>query len=325
MPAGYYFSDQSGKLHSERGMPNVPVYESLCKMMPAEDMWPIGEMWGKHDFTRDGAQKATSYISLLAEAFGECNSAEEFCTLGQWLNYEGYRAMFESANAAGRMGLLLWMSHSCWPSAAWCTYDYYYQPGAAFFACKKACEPLHIQYNPISSSVEVVNICRGNLPSLTAELGIYDYKGALLGRQTATVDSPDDSTVSCLRVDFPDGTESYLLKLRLLSEDGEVLSDNFYMLPRVTPCRPAGLSHEMKISGNSATVTVRNSDDVPALLVRLSATDRKGGEILPIEYSDNWFSLLPGEEKTVQISWEKSGFRGRPALKLQQLGDFRAE
>jgi hypothetical protein len=31
----------------------------------------------------------------------------------------------------------------------WQTYDYYFDPTAAYFGCKKASEPIHIQWNPV--------------------------------------------------------------------------------------------------------------------------------------------------------------------------------
>ena len=69
--------------------------------------------------------------------------------------------MFE-AQSKNRMGLLIWMSHSCWPSFVWQTYDYYFEPTAAYFGAKKASEPLHIQWNPATDNVEVVNYSGGD-------------------------------------------------------------------------------------------------------------------------------------------------------------------
>ena len=77
-------------------------------------------------------------------------------TLAQFVNYEGYRAMFE-AQSKNRMGLLIWMSHPAWPSFVWQTYDYYLEPTAAYFGARKPREPLHIQWNAATDNVEVVN------------------------------------------------------------------------------------------------------------------------------------------------------------------------
>ena len=322
VPVESYFKDQSGKFHSERGVPNVPTYESLCRMMPPEDRWPIGEMWGKHDFTEVGAQKTTTYLEMMKKAFGECSSAEEFCALSQWINYDLNRAIFESANSEGRMGMLLWMTHAAWPSLVFCTYDYYFEPGGAFFGCKKACEPLHIQYNPLSKAVEVVNICRSGLGKLDASARIYGLEGKLLSVQTASLDSPEDSTVPTFTLILPEDESVCYLSLNLKDADGNLLSENFYILGaesgnlqalRTLPKARLALRRDGK------SVFVRNDDHVPALLIRLILKDSQDQEILPVEYSDNYFALMPGEKKSITV---RGNEESATHLDYTQLGDY---
>ena len=50
-------------------------------------------------------------------------------------------------------------------------------------------------------------------------------------------------------------------------------------------------------------VEVRNESDVPALLIRLNLKNSTGAQILPVIYSDNYFSLLPNERKMIRISY----------------------
>ena len=322
LPTEYYFSHQSGKLHSERGVPNVPTWESLCRMMPPEDRWPIGEMWGKHDFTEVGAQKTTSYLKIMEEAFGLCSSGEEFTALAQWINYDLNRAIFESANSSDRMGLLLWMTHAAWPSLVFCTYDYYFEPGGAFFGCKKACEPVHIQYNALTGKIEVVNLCGGDLSGLTAGLRVLGYRGNPVMELTATLDSPEDSTTPLFEVQAPSGEPVYYLSLTLKDASGRLLSENFYALGiksgnlQALRTLPAA---KLSVRQEGTVVSVRNDDDIPALLVRLVLKDGSGEEILPVDYSDNYFSLMPGEEKTVKILWDGDS---SAHIDITQLGDF---
>ena len=42
-------------------------------------------------------------------------------------------------------GRLLWMTHPAWPSNTWQIYSSDYDTPAAYYAVKKACEPLHVQ------------------------------------------------------------------------------------------------------------------------------------------------------------------------------------
>ena len=96
----------------------------------------------------------------IDKSYGGADNVADWVRLAQFVNYEGYRAMFE-AQSKNRMGLLIWMSHPCWPSFVWQTYDYYLEPTAAYFGAKKASEPLHIQWNPVTDNVEVVNYSGG--------------------------------------------------------------------------------------------------------------------------------------------------------------------
>ena len=123
-------------------------------------MWPQGDVWGIHDFSLSGAQGGAAFRERIEKAYGGATNAADWVTLAQFVNYEGYRAMFE-AQSKHRMGLLIWMSHPCWPSFVWQTYDYYFEPTAAYFGAKKASEPLHIQWNPSTDTVEVVNYSGG--------------------------------------------------------------------------------------------------------------------------------------------------------------------
>ena len=71
------------------------------------------------------------------------------------------------------------MSHPTWPSFVWQTYDYYFDPTAAYFGAKKASEPLHIQWNPVTDSIEVVNYSGGAAPGLSAKFEVLTMEGKI--------------------------------------------------------------------------------------------------------------------------------------------------
>ena len=57
-------------------------------------------------------------------------------------------------------------------------------------------------------------------------------------------------------------------------------------------------------------VAVSNTGNVPALLVRLNLVGSDGEQILPVLYSDNYFALMPGEKKTVEVRFSNADSRG---------------
>ena len=270
----------------------------------------------------EGAQACAAFNEILAKGFGEPKDAKEFADLAQWVNYDGYRGMFES-RSLNRKGLLLWMTHACWPSMVWQTYDYYFEPTAAYFGCKKANEPLHIQWNPLTDEVEVVNYSAGQRKGLTAKAQVLNMDGSVAWEKEAAVDSEEDTTNKCIKLEFPANlTSAHYVKLTLTA-GGQVVSDNFYLrgteegnyqalreLPKVQ-MQPQIQTNKGADGQWTATVALENSSNTPALMIRVNVLGAKDGEqILPMFYSDNYFSLLPGEKKTVNIHWKDEDTRG---------------
>ena len=331
LPAKTYFTLETGndKFHSERGMPNVLTYESFLRTYSPEGIWPQSDQWGMHDYTLEGAQGATSFNEIIATGYGQPESAKEFADLAQWVNYDGHRSLFES-RSKNRMGLLMWMSHSCWPSMVWQTYDYYFEPTAAYFAIKKASEPLHIQWNPATDEVEVVNYHAGLRPGLKARVQVLNMDATVAWEKEVTVDSREDTTEKCIKLEFPDGlSQVHFIKLTL-EENGKAVSENFYhrskvennyqalkQLPKVS--LRAQTQYDKGDDGEwKAEVTVENRSQTPALMVRLNIVgDKDSRQFLPIFYSDNYFALLPGETKVVRVHWKDVDTRGNaPLLKV---------
>ena len=324
LPVKEYFTLKNGsdKFHSERGMPNVMNYESLARTLKAEDLWPQNGRWGQHDYTMEGAQGGSSFNGIIEKGFGKPQSAKEFTELAQWVNYNGYRGMFES-RSLNRKGLLLWMTHPAWPSMVWQTYDYYFEPTAAYFGCMKANEPLHIQWNPATDEVEVVNYSAGSHPSLTAKAQVINMDGSVAWEKEVAVSSNEDTTEKCIKLEFPTEVSSAHFVKLCLTEDGNVVSDNFYIrgtedgnYQAIRTMPKVALEQETKTEKVDedrwqGSITLKNTASTPALMIRINVLGASDGDqILPMFYSDNYFSLLPGEEKTVRFHWKDEDTRG---------------
>jgi hypothetical protein len=321
-------------------MPNVMNYEDMVRAFGIENIEPVNTMqhpnpiYGLHDYTLGvvpgaaSAQSADSFNGIIAKAFGEPADAKEFAALAQWVNYDGYRAIFE-ARSEQRRGMILWMSHPAWPSMVWQTYDYYFEPTGAYFGSKKACEPLHILWNPLHDDIEVVNYHAGLRRGLTASCDLVNLDGSVVWNREAPLDIREDETVVCFPLEFPaELTEVYFIRLRLTDAAGTVLSENLYWRGReegnLKALRTvAQASPEWKVTRTSNDtehafeLTVRNDGPVPALMLRLKVMDSGTGDlVLPVLYSDNYFFLMPGESKTVRVKVRKEDCAGRPYLNM---------
>ena len=346
-PARVYFERQSGKIHTERGMPAVMNIESLRRTFAPDSLWPQSTQWGQHDYTLHGAQRAEEFNGLVQQAFGPSSSAEEFARRAQLINYNGYRAMFESTSRT-RSGLLIWMSHPCWPSMVWQTYDYYFDPTASYFGTKKACEPLHIQYNALTDSIEIVNAFAGDRSKLTAVATAYDLQGRRLWRKSHRLDSRDDTTTPLFALGAKARSQDCaLLRLELRQGKTTISQNDYYLgndegsLAPLLSLPKAKVEQKVSfhLSGDlcTATVTLTNRSKTLAPFLRLNLLgtdgqlvlgktfnvypeDAKGQQILPAIYSDNYITLLPDEQRTITISYRIEDGRGQlPVVELQHL------
>jgi hypothetical protein len=270
---------------------------------------------------------------MIEKAFGKPADAKQFAEWAQWINYNGYRAIFEGRSEY-RRGMLLWMSHPAWPSMVWQTYDYYFDPTGAYFGCKKASEPIHIQWNPVydykkEDWIEVVNYHAWDRAGLVAKAQLINQDGSVQWEKETTLDVKEDATVKAFNLEYPETlSDTYFIKLTL-TENGKVISDNFYWRGKEDG-NYQSLLQLPKVSLNTQTTltksddewllvaTLKNDTQTPALMVRLKVVGDKTVErILPVFFSDNYISLMPGEEKTITMRLQNRDTRGeKPTVEI---------
>jgi hypothetical protein len=237
------------------------------------------------------------------------------------VNYEGYRAMFESQSKY-RAGLLLWMSHSCWPSFVWQTYDYFFEPTAAYFGCKLASEPLHIQWNRDAETIEVVNYSGGDRRELSARVEIFNMDGARMSDRTLTVDSKEDSVATAVAMKYPKGLSAVHFLRLTLAQGTTVISRNDYTrsvvegdyraIRQLAKARVQATTN-VKREGEvwRLTTELHNGSTWPALMTRVKAVRAESGDrILPAIYSDNYVLLMPGEHRILHTELQHADTRG---------------
>jgi Exo-beta-D-glucosaminidase Ig-fold domain/Glycosyl hydrolases family 2/F5/8 type C domain/Glycosyl hydrolases family 2, sugar binding domain len=321
-PLKVYFSNAPKKFHSEIGSPNVPELEILRHTISEEGLWPQSKEWPLHDFHDNNP-----FATQIDKNYGGAKTLEEWTSLAQFVDYNSYRGMFES-QSNHRYGLLIWMSHPAWPSILWQTYDYFFDTDAAYYAAKKAAEPLHIQWNANDDTVEVVNYSAGPQTGLTAHAELLGPDGAVLWQNSASLDSTEDSTTAPIKMQYPAASTGTLRFIRLtLQRGGKTVSSNFYLyggadedFTGIRKLASAQVSEKSRITQTGAKWTIdtelHNVSQTPALMVRVKAVRAKTGDVIaPALYDDNYIALMPGESRTIHIELEDADTRGeRPRV-----------
>jgi len=329
--------------------PAIPPLDSLRRMLPPDKLWPINEVWNYH--SGGGAFKTVNiFTEALNKRFGEATSLGDYTKKAQVMTYDGERAMFEAygRNKYDSTGVIQWMMNNAWPSMIWHLYDYYLRPGGGYYGAKKACEPLHIQYSYDDRSVVVVNGFYEEFKGLKATATIYNLDMTEKFSQRTNLDIASDGTKRVLTLPEPaDLSPVYFVKLSLEDAAGKPVSANFYWLSKqgdtldnpkqgsdwyYTPTKqfadfkalstlpPVKLKVTSK-SGRSGKdyathVIVENPTKSLAFFVHLKVADKTGEEILPVIWEDNYFSLLPGEKRTVSATYARESKNSKPFVEV---------
>src|SRR5882672_1506698 len=339
VPPVYWYADkEAGGAHGYNTEtspgPAIPTLESVKKFIPKEHLWPMDDVWNYHA----GGERFTNvsvFTDGLSRRYGTPKSLEDYERKAQAMTYDGERAMFEAygRNKYVSTGVIQWMLNNAWPSLIWHLYDYYLAPGGGYFGTKKAMEPLHVQYDYADHAVAVVNDTYEAHNGMKVLARVFNLDGKEIASHDEKVDVPADASVKAF--DLPKGeglTMTFFAKLQMFDAAGKLVSDNFYWLSgkedtldwkhrRDTVYTPqaefgdlSGLESLPEVAvkaavvrlartekSGSATVELANPSTSIAFMMRLHLVDASGNDVVPVFWSDNYVSLLPGESRTVTV------------------------
>jgi exo-1,4-beta-D-glucosaminidase len=336
VPPVYWFSDSikggAFGFATEIGPgAQVPPAQSIKKMLSEDHWWPIDEMWDFH-CGRGKFGNLDRYRTALEKRYGKVTDFADFEKKAQLLNYELMRPMFEaySVHRYKATGLILWMLNSAWPEMYWQLYDYYLNPNGAYYGAKTALRPYHVVYDYYKKTLFTVNDRLEDVSDYKLKVRIYDVQSNLKYEKEMKVDLKANSAQKVLPLDKVNIAGVYFIDTRLYDDGGEEVDRNFYwispkedLLDYNDPNTPSWVHTaskqyadfteinvmpkvEVKASmtetkGDEETrfeVILANKSPKIAFFIHSDIVDQQTGEtILPVRWSDNYVSLLPGEKR----------------------------
>lgn len=331
-PANYFRWVDGGRnwmFMMEGGSASLPPISSLSRFLPdlAEaapgPRFPLTRDWAHH-----GANHYfKGYDSALRRLLGEPDNVTDYCWKGHLLTADQHRSIYEAVSH--RMwevtsGLTEWKLNSCEPSVQWQIFDWYLKPMVSYYFIKKACEPLHVQLNLADRRVCVINNTKEARTGMEVAARVYDLNAKERWTGKAMIDAPASAYhESLVMPTLPDLGPLYFVKLELRDAYGGLLSDNFYWLPdkeggelkplEQLPPVKLEVSYTTETRGEETIVRARvaNPGGPMAFFIQLAVTRGRGGEeVLPVIWSDNYFSLTPGETREVTARLATNGLTG---------------
>lgn len=332
--------------------PQIPPLPSMKKMLPEDHLWPVDDVWlyysGRNQF-----ENLDRFLDAFHTRYGESDDIETFLLKNQMSSYEAIRPMFEAfaVNKFHSTGVVQWMYNSAWPTLYWQLFDYYLMPNGAFYGTKKAASPVLPVYNYGDKAIYINNDRLSELSNLSLEVKVYDIQSNLLSDQTVQLNIGPNQAMKVLDMpELQDLSSTYFLDLRLMNDSGNLIENNFYWLSTVpdipdfenttwywTPNKQhadfsalgsmskAEVTYDYSIQPAtdevSFEVKVHNPTDQIAFFLDFMLVEEETGEpLLPVFWSDNYISLLPGEERTLTGTADRKRASDTKGLKIVMQG-----
>lgn len=307
----WFFSFRSHPFNPEAGSVGSPEVESMREMMTEQDL----AGFPRKGFTRNYTwryHKDLGYGDHL-ERYGEVKDIETYCKYAQVVNYDQYRSFMEGW--ASHMwdwytGILIWKTQNPWTSLRGQMYDWSLDVNASLYGTRKGCEPLHAYYNPVTRKAGLLNTTLKDYTDLSIVARIYSLEGKLLWEKETRASSKANTVQELLDIPVPEGVQgAYFLRLALNADVPNIYwlttePKDYTSLSQLPKSRP-DIKTEIKKEGSNFVGTVRlSADSQISFFNRIKVFDRETGKrILPVHYSDNYITLMPGDQQEISLEF----------------------
>ncbi|MDR2496504.1 MAG: beta-glycosidase [Tannerellaceae bacterium] len=310
----WFFSFRSTPFNPEAGSVGSPEIESMREMMTPDELAQFPRQ-GRSRSAAWAYHKDLGYGNHL-ERYGPVDNIETYCRYAQAVNYDQYRSFMEGWASHlwdWYTGILVWKTQNPWTSLRGQMYDWHLDVNASLYGARQGCEPLHAQYNPVSRKAELVNTGLDS-HSLTVTAEIFARDGRRLWNKTQEAVAEPNRVAQLFDIPIPQGVEGvYFLKLALKQPDGEISSHiywpstrekDFSSLADLPRTHPAISLHLGKEGSSYRGRLSLEAGSAISFFNRIKVWDKTTGRrILPVHYSDNYVTLMPGDKRSVDIEF----------------------
>ncbi len=326
------YNQAASLLHSEFGVEGITNWKTLQAVISPEHRWPIdldNPVW---DHLGAWWVKQHTWKTI----YGELPDVETSVRALQFLQADGLRYAIE-ANRRRKYrcsGTIPWQFNEPYPMAA-CTssVDYFAQPKPAYYAVARAYAPVSLlalfptqawgARDTFKAEIWVSNATDQTNEEAVLEARLVGASGAWYQTEVQPACLPANAAAHLVGLSWPLAPveeQVFFLDLTLRLPGGEALAENRYVFSRTDDFIPFLHLPETSLTArleqdehDCSRLTLANRQSTVAFNVWIEDT-------LPVDspqhpfFSDNYFSLLPGESRTITVEWASNV--QQPALQM---------
>ena len=283
-----FFSKYLARFVAEEPVMGAVALPSLKKMMEKDDIFGDDDrMWRYHTQSNPELKyELFDYILMFTEKLlGKFKNNEDRYFKLKYIQYEWIRFTFENfrRNQWFNSGIVYWMLDDCWPAAAgWSLIDYYGLPKSGYYSFKRCAKPVMASIQPTEDGLQI-SVSNNALVNkhIQLRLMLLGEDGSVRTVETVETDAAANQAFAAMVSPVvPKGREVLLCDV-----SGDDVHDRAFYQSGALDLVPCDVE-VIEITADSITLCA----DAYVHAVELE------GEAV---FDDNYFSLLPGERRTV--------------------------
>ncbi len=320
------FNTNIARFMSEYGFQSYPEMSTIEKFAKPEEIQLHSEVMLAHQRCMADARKDKEYGNRLIQTymerqFKQPKNFESYVYVSQVLQAEGIKRaiLAHRRNMPKCMGTMYWQIDDCWPVASWSSIDYYGNWKALHYYVKRFYEPVIIDQEQKDNALDFY-IISDKLEPLQAELKIdvYNFDGTeVYAKSVPVVVEANKSRIylSIAKDSLIQNQDSTrLVVVSSLVSESKVISQNefYFVKEKDLALERPHIDIEYYKATDGYTISLKT--DKLAKDVFLSI-DGNGF------FADNYFDLLPGEKKQIELKTRASIDQLKKNIKVISLTD----
>ena len=300
----YLKPENIGRFMSEYGFQSYPEMSTIRKFTHEQDRYidseaVLSHQRAKNDNTRDPHFGNKMMMMYMNKYFNVPENFEHFVYVSQLLQGEAVKVAIEAHRRAMPycMGTLFWQINDCWPAASWSSIDYYGKWKGLHYMSKHAYEEVIVSPYRKDGNINV-KVVSDRQSSFVGKLEVAAMKldGEVAYSKQVNVKQEANSVqdvFSLSEKELFQGAADYVYTK--LSENGKVISTNLIYTKYANGYTYKNATPQMTYEKVSDGILLKIKSDYLIRGLYLYLNDEE------TSFSDNYFTVVPNEEKEVYV------------------------
>ena len=294
------FKKYKSRFVSEYGFQSFPDFETVQTYAVIEDYNIESEVMAAHQRSGIGNLRIKEYMGWEYKIVPD--DFEQFLYMSHVLQARAAKMAIEAHRREMPycMGTLYWQINDCWPVASWSSTDYYHKWKAMHYAVKRGYEPVIVSADVKDKGVDVY-LVSDLLQSKKVQLTVTILKlnGEVISSYKKDTEMAANTSSLIKSFDNDDllkGVKKEEVVVHMVVKQGEkVLADNVSGLvkPKFMELPEVNISKEIRKEKDRIYLDLTADKLVFSMYLKI-----KGKYV---EFSDNYFNMLPGVKYSVEM------------------------